>query len=28
LVETLCHGKGIYGNCVDSKKKEELWNIV
>ena len=24
LVETLCHGKGIYGNCVDSKKKEEL----
>jgi hypothetical protein len=27
-VKTLCHGKGIYGNCVDSKKKEELWNIV
>lgn len=24
LVETLCHGKGIYGHCVDMKDKEEL----
>ena len=25
LVKTLCHGKGIYGNCVDMKdNKEEL----